>query len=161
MSETEAFVAPDPAAAGPVFHQQQNGDAQASAFPNLHAPVPPALTYPSAGISAPLTPTAPPPAKPPAIDLDKLEREGTVKDPFDFVHNGRRYLMSDPVEIDWQDLLVALNNPVMFFRLVLPADDRNAFFSDKLPSWKMQKLTQAYLDHYGLPSAPNAGGLPL
>jgi hypothetical protein len=95
----------------------------------------------------------------PALDLDKLEREGAPK-PFDFVLDGHRYLMSDPQEVDWQDMLAALQNPVMFFRLVLPADDQQQFFRTKLPAWRMNKLMQAYQDHYGLPSAGNVGGLP-
>lgn len=97
--------------------------------------------------------------KPAALDLDSMEREGTVG-PFDFILEGKRYLMSDPQEVDWQDLMAAISNPVMFFRIVLPADDRAAFFAAKLPTWKMNKLMERYQEHYGLPSAPNAAGLP-
>ncbi len=94
----------------------------------------------------------------PALDLDKLEREGAVG-PFDFVLDGKRFMMSDPQEVDWQDLLSAMQNPTMFFRLVLPAEDQPEFFRTRLPSWKMNKLMAAYQDHYGLPNAGNAGGL--
>lgn len=95
----------------------------------------------------------------PALDLDKLEREG-APGTFDFTLEGRRYIMSDPKEVDWQDLLAAMSNPVMFFRLVLPADDQREFFQTRLPAWKMNKLMQSYQDHYGLPTVGNAGGLP-
>lgn len=97
--------------------------------------------------------------RPAALDLDALEREG-APEPFDFVLGGKRYMMSDPKEVDWQDLLAAMSNPVMFFRLVLPAEDQRVFFETRLPSWKMNKLMQRYQDHYGLPSLPNAAGLP-
>lgn len=98
-------------------------------------------------------------ARPAALDLDKLEREGTPA-PFDFILNERRYIMSDPQEVDWQDLMAAFSNPHMFFRLVLPPEDRSTFFDQRLPSWKMNKLVASYQDHYGIPPLPNAGGLP-
>lgn len=97
--------------------------------------------------------------RPVSIDLDALEREGAAL-PFDFVLGGRRYLMSDPKEVDWQDLISAMANPLMFFRLVLPPEDRSEFFTTKLATWKMDKLINAYLEHYGLPNLPNAAGLP-
>ncbi len=103
-------------------------------------------------------PTTPGPATP-ALDLDALEREG-APDPFDFVLEGKRYIMSDPKSVDWQDLLAAMSNPVMFFRLVLPADDQALFFQTRLSAWKMQKLMEAYQTHYGMPSPGNAAGLP-
>lgn len=93
------------------------------------------------------------------LDLDALEREDRAL-PFRFLLNGNSYLLSDPQEIDWQDLLAAMASPQMFFRLVLPADQRESFFTSKVPSWKMRKLMDRYNDHYGLPSLPNAGGLP-
>lgn len=98
------------------------------------------------------------PTRPAAIDLDSLEREG-AQGPFDFVLEHKRYLLSDPQEVDWQDLIAALSNPVMFFRLTLPAEDRVQFFTTRIPTWKMHKLINAYLEHYGIPSGPNAGGL--
>jgi hypothetical protein len=97
---------------------------------------------------------------PAALDLDKLEREGGSPKPFDFVLEGKRYIMADPQEIDWQDLLSAMSNPVMFFRMVLPADDQRTFFRTRLPAWRMNKLMSAYQDHYGLPSQGNPNALP-
>lgn len=96
---------------------------------------------------------------PAALDLDLLERESAPR-PFDFQLQGKRYMMSDPQEVDWQDLISALQNPHMFFRLVLPPEDRTEFFTTHLPAWKMRILMQRYQDHYGLPSFPNADGLP-
>lgn len=97
--------------------------------------------------------------RPVALDLDALEREGAPA-PFDFMLGGKRYLLSDPQEVDWQDLIAAMSHPHMFFRLVLPAEDHNQFFETRLPSWKMRKLMERYQNHYGIPDVPNAAGLP-
>lgn len=93
-----------------------------------------------------------------ALDLDALEREG-APGPFDIMLGGKRYLLSDPQEVDWQDLIAAMSNPHMFFRLVLPPEDHHQFFETRLPSWKMRKLMARYQDHYGIPDVPNAAGL--
>lgn len=97
-------------------------------------------------------------SRPVALDLDALEREG-APGPFDIMLSGKRYMLSDPQEVDWQDLMAAMSNPHMFFRLVLPAEDHSQFFETRLPSWKMRKLMQRYQDHYGIPDHPNAAGL--
>lgn len=97
--------------------------------------------------------------RPAALNLDTLEREGAPV-PFDFIHDGKRFLLSDPKELDWQDVISAMSNPHMFFKLVLPAEDRRAFFESRMPTWKMNILMERYQDHYGLPSVPNAAGLP-
>lgn len=122
----------------------------------------PAVFTPAPATAVPAEPnpaSASEPSRPVAINLDGLEREGSPL-PFDFMLGGRRYLMSDPKEVDWQDLLAAMSNPIVFFRLVLPPEDRTAFFDTHLASWKMEKLINAYLEHYGLPTGPNAAGLP-
>lgn len=123
------------------------------------APTPPTWTPPAAAAAQTEQPLAVNYRSPAALDLDKMEREGAAA-PFDFVLGGKRYLMSDPQEVDWQDLMAAMSSPAMFFRLVLPAEDRAQFFEARCPTWKMNRLMQAYLDHYGLPSGPNAAGLP-
>ncbi len=96
-----------------------------------------------------------------ALDLDALEREGGSPVPFVFQLSGKRYLLSDPKEIDWQDLVSALSSPYMFFKLMLPADDHEQFFSTKVPSWKLNALVEAYIKHYGLPNAGESNALPL
>lgn len=95
-----------------------------------------------------------------AMNLDALEREGGPRQPFDFVLDGKRYLLADPQELDWQDVISAMSNPVMFFRLVLPPEDHVEFFHSKIPGWKMNALMGAYQNHYGLPSQGEAGALP-
>lgn len=101
---------------------------------------------------APVTPTT--------MDLDALEREGGSPEPFSFRHNSRRYTLLDPKEIDWQDLISALSNPYVFFSVTLAEGDQPTFMGTKMPAWKLNKLIDAYIEHYGLPSLGEAGALP-
>lgn len=94
-----------------------------------------------------------------SINLDELERENPTE-PFVFIHKGKRYLASDPQDIDWQALLRALSDPVLFFRLVLPADDVQQFLDTTMPGWKMNMLMERYRQHYGLPGPGEANALP-
>lgn len=99
-------------------------------------------------------------AKPPlALDLDALEREGDIAGPFTFQLGGKTYAMIDPQEIDWQDLLSGLRNPALFVRFAMSTADQKAFFGARIPSWKMNKLMQAYQDHFDLPDLGNASAL--
>lgn len=84
------------------------------------------------------------------LDLDTLERENAPA-AFTFRHNGRRYMLRDPQDIDWQELMLAIDNSYQFFRSVLPADDQKDFFAAPMPSWKMKALMERYQLHYGLP----------
>ena len=93
------------------------------------------------------------------LDLDALEREDGTAKPFRFTLGGYQFLLSDPKEVDWQDLLSAMQNPVMFFQFTLPPDDHRRFFGSKLPAWKMNRLIKEYQEHYGLPSVGEASGL--
>lgn len=90
------------------------------------------------------------------LDLDAEERTD-AKPPFTFRHRGRRWMLSDARDLDWQKLLIAGGNPVLFMRLVLPADDVDAFFAAGMPSWKLQVLMERYYQHYGIPNPGRAG----
>jgi len=96
---------------------------------------------------------------PPAFDLDGLEREGAVVEKFTFTYEGESYEMYDPQEIDWQDLLSGLRNPALFIRFALPLEEQKRFFAKRVPAWKMNRLMQAYQEHYGIPDLGNAGAL--
>jgi hypothetical protein len=104
----------------------------------------------------------PPPPKdkplPGALNLDALEREGRPE-PFAFIHNNRQYILQDPQDQDWQQLLVVMSNPVLFLRLMLAEKDKDAFFENSMPTWKLNALTTAFREHYGLPSLGEANGL--
>lgn len=96
---------------------------------------------------------------PVALNLDTLDREARPE-PFSVVHGGKPYTFIDPEDIDWRDLLRALNEPSAFFDLTLPADKTKQFSAVKLPGWKLNALMKAYLEHYGIPSSPEARALP-
>jgi hypothetical protein len=96
----------------------------------------------------PAKPTGDRPARV-ALNLDKIEREGRPEQ-FAYIHDGHHYTATDAQDIDWQELVAALQNPRVFFRLVLAADDADRFLASKLPTWKMRRLMDAYRDHYGL-----------
>jgi hypothetical protein len=100
------------------------------------------------------------PGRAAALDLDTLEREGGTLPVFDFVHSGKRYMLSDPQEVDWQKLILAMSNPVRFLQMVMPPEDHHEFFTAPLPTWKMNALMDAYLKHYGLPGVGEAPVLP-
>jgi hypothetical protein len=97
---------------------------------------------------------------PTTLDLDALERDGATLDPFSFAHNGRRYTLLDPKEVDWQDLISALSNPFVFFEKTLAGGDQAAFLDTKMPAWKLNKLIDGYMEYYGLPSLGEQNALP-
>ena len=96
-----------------------------------------------------------------SLDLDALEREGGTPEPFTVHLAGERIMFSDPKDLDWQALLDDMGDPRRFFRLVVPPDSHETFFSAYLPTWKMDVLMSAYLQHYGLPSPGNASASPV
>jgi hypothetical protein len=96
-------------------------------------------------------PDAEPKRPPAALNLDLLEREGTVPTPFEFIHNGRNYVMVDPKEMDWQELLLAQRTPALFFRLAIQESDRVHFLTGKMSAWKLGVLMTRYREHYGIP----------
>lgn len=93
------------------------------------------------------------------LDLDAIERP----DPpgkFSFKHKGYTYVANDPQEIDWQKLLLAMTNPVVFFKLVLQEEDVTRFLTSLMPTWKMRILMTEYREHYGIPEPGEADALP-
>lgn len=96
---------------------------------------------------------------PVSLDLDSLEREGAVAQPFRFTHNSRSYTMIDPQEIDWQDLISGFRNPALFVRFAMSAEDQREFFASRVPAWKMNKLMEGYQKHYNLPDLGNLSAL--
>lgn len=94
-----------------------------------------------------------------ALDLDTLERESRPG-PFTFQHAGRRWMLSDPQEMDWKKVVLALSDYGYFLRQVLPADDVEAFLAAEMPVWKIRILMQRFQEHYGIPSVPESGALP-
>lgn len=93
------------------------------------------------------------------LDLDGLEREGAVLEPFTFQFDGETFQMLDPQEIDWQNLLSGLRNPALFLRFAMPVAEQSKFFAKQVPAWKMNKLMEAYQNHFGIPDLGNANAL--
>lgn len=94
-----------------------------------------------------------------SLDLDVLEREGSIPTAFTFAFDGETYSMVDPQEVDWQDLLTGLRNPALFVRFAMSIEDQKRFFGKRVPAWKMNKLMEAYTTHFGLPDLGNVNAL--
>lgn len=84
------------------------------------------------------------------MNLDELEREEAPEE-FSFIHNGRRFVLADPEEMDWRDIVDALGHPELFFRAALAEGDREDFFAKKMEAWKLAALVKRYREHFGLP----------
>lgn len=88
------------------------------------------------------------------LNLDSLDREEAFE-PFAFVLDGRRIVMTDPKEISWQDLQT-IEVPSQFAKHAMSVEDRKFFVAKKLPGWKFNALFKAYQEHYGLDTEGNA-----
>lgn len=86
-----------------------------------------------------------------ALDLDSLEREDR-REPFTFLHGGRVYEIIDPRDMDWQEQLRGMGDPIYFLQHAMSSDDVKAFFETKTPAWKLDRITRAYQEHFGMPS---------
>ena len=82
------------------------------------------------------------------FDLDSEEKDD-VKEPFVAQVGGRPLTFADPEDLDWQDLL-DIEQPTDFIRYTLSDEDRQHLFSQALPGWKLGKLMETYMKHYGL-----------
>lgn len=83
------------------------------------------------------------------LDLDAMEREQAPA-PFSFIHLGRTFVLADPQEMDWRDIVDALGHPELFFRSALSDEDRAEFLRQKMPAWKLGALVKRYREHYGM-----------
>lgn len=95
-----------------------------------------------------------------SLNLDTLEREATTE-PFDVTLGKKNYVLLSPDEYDYNELLAvqtAIRDGRAFDALVTivkPAD-REKFFANSLPAWKVNKLLTSYNEHHGLPSPGEA-----
>lgn len=92
-----------------------------------------------------------------AIDLDELEREGGDKEPYRFRLGERVYELDDPESLDYRDLMAAFRaldggDPELGIQVLVRQEDRDEFLANEIPTWKLQKLFEGYLKHFGLPS---------
>lgn len=93
-----------------------------------------------------------------SLNLDSLEREG-APGPFVVVLGGDRYEFTDAQEIDWQELQSVLTDPATFFRKVLPGEQGKKFLAQKIATFKLRKLMDAYREHFGLVEPGEAAAL--
>lgn len=84
------------------------------------------------------------------LDLDAVERDAKdVKPPFVVSVEGKQVTLQDPTEIDWRDL-AAVEIPADLLRVAMSNEDRNYLSGLALPTWKFNKLMEAYYTHYDL-----------
>ena len=83
------------------------------------------------------------------FNIDTFEREGGSKEIFAAVVAGKRIQMTDPVELDWQDLN-NLDSPDEFLAYCFSEEDRKYFMAQKIEAWRLNGLMDAYMKHYGL-----------
>lgn len=84
------------------------------------------------------------------LDLDLEERpEKDIKPPFVVNIEGRRVTFADPTEVDWRDL-AAVEIPADLLRVAMTRDDRQYLQGLALPTWKFNRLMEAYYSHYDL-----------
>jgi len=88
------------------------------------------------------------------LNLDTYENEEPAE-PFNFVLGGRAITAKDPGDIDWR-LLADIDDPDAFADTVLEEDDA-VFFKDytPFPARKLNALSTAYREHYGLGNPGN------
>lgn len=96
----------------------------------------------------------------PGLDLDALEDEEDPG-PYPITFGGRDYETTGPMDMDYRDILqlvVDIQNGeiVKAIERIIREDDREAFWANKLPVFKMRALMTGYMGHYKLPSVPEA-----
>lgn len=94
------------------------------------------------------------------LDLDTIERED-VFEPFKVNFGGREYILVDPKERDYKDNLTYLRliQNGMSYRAVesiITPEDRDEFFDNRLPGWKLELLTKRYNEHFGIDTPEKA-----
>lgn len=84
------------------------------------------------------------------LDLDAEERDPRdIKPPFRSVIGGKTLTFADPMDIDWRDL-AAVEAPAQMVRLALSPEDADHISRQGLPTWKFNRLMEAYYKHYNL-----------
>lgn len=90
------------------------------------------------------------------LDLDALEREGEVRDPYTFVLGGETLIAKDPETVDWT-VIAALDpdDPREVLNAYLAPDEYRTLVESGLPKWKIVRLVSDLNRHYyGSDEAP-------
>ena len=80
------------------------------------------------------------------LNLDTAEREQEFET-FAVNIGDRRIEITDPAEIDWNDLMNC-DSPVEFWKYTMKQEDRDYLAAQKLKSWRIALLLEKYLAHY-------------
>lgn len=87
----------------------------------------------------------------PVFNLDVLEREGDAPEPYNFVVGGKRFVVEDLQDIDWQDLVSIGADGVKGLQVALGEDQYAKFEAIRgIPAWKISKLVEQITQHFGL-----------
>jgi hypothetical protein len=80
-------------------------------------------------------------------------------------YENQYFRMIDPEEVDFQDIIIGQENPRLMLHVLMDPDQRDTFFSLRMPMGKMKKLITDYTRHFGLTdlgelagSAPSSNG---
>jgi len=82
-------------------------------------------------------------------NLDTYEKEKPTEE-FWFQHEDQFFRMVDPDEVDFQDIVIGQENPRLMMHVLIEPEQRDEFFSKRLPVGKMKKLIRDYTRHFGL-----------
>lgn len=89
------------------------------------------------------------------FDLDALQKKDVLPNvtdkPFKFKLDGTWFMMNDPRDVDWKDVLDGINNPIQFMRLAMDDEaEADRFIGIKLAGWKLSALFDNWQEHYGV-----------
>jgi hypothetical protein len=92
------------------------------------------------------------------FDLDSVESERKDEAVFKAKVNGREIEFINPKDVDWIDLADLGDDPIDFVELcVKDEEDATWLVAQSLPSWKAEKLIEAFTRHYGIGNRRRGG----
>lgn len=102
--------------------------------------------------------------KPKGLILDDLEVEGDPG-PFVVTLGGKQYELLNPQGMDYRELLAFMEEfkngtPIGAVRVMVQPDDREAFFANRLPPFKLEALANGYVEHFNLGDLGEADASP-
>lgn len=80
------------------------------------------------------------------FNADTAER-GDDFEVFTTVIQGREIQITDPADMDYQDLL-GCETPMEFLRFCMKEEDRDFLRTTRIKGWRLGLLMEAYLGHY-------------
>jgi len=92
------------------------------------------------------------------FDLDQIENERKGEALFKAKVNGREITFVNPKDLDWIDLADLGDDPIDFVQLCVEDEkDADWLLTQRLPSWKAEKLIEAFTRHYGISDRRRGG----